>query len=108
MFINNFIHILNFNSVLNFKNFIKIKHIIEWVSKEITKGLIENDQTFQKPTSLDGFFFIYKKIKNSNLNLNSTSLYCNFEILETEFFNFLGKYDGKKIMKKCVFIFSVK
>jgi hypothetical protein len=100
MFINNFIHILNFNSVLNFKNFIKIKHIIEWVSKEITKGLIENDQTFQKPTSLDGFFFIYKKIKNSNLNLNSTSLYCNFEILETEFFNFLGKYDGKKIMKK--------
>ena len=100
MFINNLIHILNLNSVLNFKNFVKIKHIIQWVSKEITKGLIENDQTFQKPTSLDGFFFIYKKIKNSNFNLNSISLCCNFEILETEFFNFLCKYNGKKILEK--------
>ena len=100
MFINNLIHILNLNSVLNFKNFFRIKYIIEWVSKEITKGLIENDQTFQKPTSLDGFFFIYKKIKNFNLNLNSVSLYCNFEILETEFFNFLSKYDGGEILKK--------
>jgi hypothetical protein len=100
MFLNNLIHILNLNSVLNFKNFVKIKHIIEWVSKEITKGLIENDQTFQKPTSLDGFFYIYKNIKNFNINLNTTFLNCNFEILETEFFNFLSKYDGGKILEK--------
>ena len=99
MYIINPIYILNFNSVVNFKNLFKLKQTIEWVSREVATGLIENDQISQKPTSLDSPFFIYKRIKNSNLSLDTVSLNCIFESLEAEFFNFPGKNDQRKFLK---------
>ena len=99
IYIMNLICILNSNNVIIFKNLFKIKQIIEWVSRELVQGLTENDQISQKPTSLDNPFFIFKRIKNFSLSLDTVSLNCNFEALETEFFNFLGKQEKRKFLK---------